>query len=48
VVSIYKPVCEEVLALFDRLQLPIKTWPLIKKKSKIKHNRDGINQLKRE
>jgi hypothetical protein len=48
IVSIYKPVSEEMLALFDRLQLPIKTWPLIKKKSKIKHNKDSHNQMKRE
>jgi hypothetical protein len=48
IVSVYKPVSEEMLALFDRLQLPIKTWPLIKKKSKIKHNKDSHNQMKRE
>jgi len=36
VVSTYKPVAEELLALFDRLQLKIITWPLIKRHSKLK------------
>ena len=36
IVSLYKPVAEEVLALFERLSLKIITWPLIKRKSKLR------------
>ena len=36
IVSVYKPVAEQILALFDRLSLKIVTWPLIKRKSKLK------------
>ena len=44
IVSTYKPVAEEILALFDRLSLKIVTWPLIKRKSKLRSKASSISQ----
>jgi hypothetical protein len=45
IVSTYKPIAEEVLALFDRLQMKIVTWPLIKRKSKLRPSKSSMRSM---